>query len=43
MGPTLCYSQSQVVPVCQSFRLVAQLFFLEKVQIFVAFLFFLKV
>ena len=27
MGPTPCYSQSQVVPVCQSFRLVAQQFF----------------
>ena len=27
MGPTPCYSQSQVVSVCQSFRPVAQFFF----------------
>ena len=26
MGPTPCYSQSQVVSVCQSFRPVAQVF-----------------
>ena len=30
MGPTPCYSQSQVVSVCQSFRPVAQFFPLAK-------------
>ena len=38
MGPTPCYSQSQVVSVCQSFRPVAQLFFLA--EYFSFFLFF---
>ena len=31
MGPTPCYSQSQVVSAYQSFRPVAPFFFLEKV------------
>ena len=38
MGPTPCYSQSQVVSVCQSFRPVAQFFFRQ--SIFLSFLFF---
>ena len=32
--PTPCYSQSQVVSVCQSFRPVAQFFFPGKVLFF---------
>ena len=31
MGPTPCYSQSQVASACQSFRPVAPFFFLAKV------------
>ena len=37
MGPTPCYSQSQVVPACQSFRPVAPLVFLAKKIPFLAF------
>ena len=34
MGATPCYSESQVVLVCQSFRPVAQFFFSSKVLFF---------
>ena len=34
MGPTPCYSQCQVVSVCQSFRHVAPFFSLAKVPFY---------
>ena len=34
VGPTPCYSQSQDVSACQSFRPVAPFFFLAEVEIF---------
>ena len=37
MGPNPCYLQNQVESVCQSFRPVAQSFFLTKVQFFSCF------